>query len=313
MNMMQMLITGMGSKYAQVDHIHKEKKLDTKIYWPNGNKFAICLSHDVDRVRKSYQYLTYFIKTKNWYHIKSFFKKDYEPYWNFEKIMKLENSYGVRSTFFFLNERKKLKIWKPETYPLSLGYYDINSEKVVNIIRKLDRGGWEIGVHGSYDSYKNKDLLIKEKRNLEKILNKRVFGIRQHYLNLEIPNTWILQESTGFKYDSSFGWNNKVGFRGERFLPFKPINSDFLVIPLTIMDTALFKNSKNLKDAWKKVDDLLKFAEKKGGLITILWHQRVFNDHEFYGWGYIYEKIIKEGLKRGAWFARCIDIYKLFL
>ena len=68
-----------------------------------NKRFVVCLTHDVDRIRKSYQYITHFIKTGKLYHIASLFSKK-NPYWKFNKIMEIEERYEVRSTFFFLNE-----------------------------------------------------------------------------------------------------------------------------------------------------------------------------------------------------------------
>jgi len=285
------------------------------IEFPEGKKFAICLTHDVDRVDKKWWHcIYYFVKTKKPYHLKSLFTKwRNNPYWNFEKIMTLENKYGVRSTFFFLNETKKLELLNMKTYPIALGYYSINDPRVVGVLKELEQGGWEIGVHGSYDSYKNKELLAKEKRTLEKILGKKIIGIRQHYLNLEIPATWKLQKDVGFKYDASFGYRRDIGFRDGKLLPFKPFEEeDFLVIPTTIMDSALFYKYSSPEMAWRKILEIFKHAEKNRALITVLWHQRVFNEKEFPGWGKIYEKIIQEGLKRKAWFATCKEVWEVF-
>jgi len=285
-----------------------------RLEWPDNKKFAICLSHDVDRIHKSWwQSVYYFLKTKDSYHLKTLFQKRNNPYWNFERIMAIEEKYGVRSTFFFLNESKKLEILNPSTYKLSLGRYSINSSEVVEIIKELDKNGWEIGVHGSYESYRNLNLLKKEKNALERIVGHKIVGIRQHYLNLEIPKTWECQWRAGFKYDASFGYRRDIGYRENKFLPFQPFKDrDFWVIPLTIMDAALFYKYPQIHDAWNAVERILSFAEKKSALVSILWHQRVFNENEFPGWSKIYEKIIQEGLRRGAWFGACKDVYEWF-
>jgi len=44
--------------------------------------------------------------------------------------------------------------------------------------------------------------------------------------------------------------------------------------------------------------------------LSILWHQRVFNEKEFPGYLEIYEKIIQECKKRNAWFATGKEIYE---
>ena len=281
--------------------------------WPEDKKFALCLTHDVDRVDKSWWHCAYyFAKTGNPYHLKSIFtKKKERPYWNFERIITIEQKHGVRSTFFFLNETKKLEILKSETYKLNLGRYALNDPKIIEIIKLLDGSGWEIGVHGSYDSCNNKELLTQEKRELEKILGRPVVGIRQHYLRLEIPETWKIQQEIGFKYDASFGFRDRVEFRDGKLLPFRPIGGEFVVIPLAIMDSPLFNSSADIKDAWLKCEKMINLAEKTGAVLTILWHNNRFNDHEYPGQTRVYEKIIEESKKRNAWIGTCSGVAKI--
>ncbi len=270
----------------------------------NGN-FIVCLTHDVDRIKKTYQYFTHFAKTMDFYHIKSFLSRE-KPYWNFEKMMKVERKYRVRSTLFFLNESIKFNPFKPKNWKLSLGRYKINEDRVEKIIKKLDVGGWEIGLHGSYNSYKSLELLKKEKKQLEKILGHKVIGIRQHYLNLN-ENTWKMQSEAGFKYDSSFGFTRGLGWKNKKYKPFRPLkNRKFIVIPLTIMDVCLF-NKKNVKNEYMSI---IKTAERHGAVLTINWHQSKFNEKECPERIKVYKDIIKECKKRGALFMTLNDLYK---
>lgn len=297
--------------------------INLKPEWPNKKKFAVCLTHDVDRVKKTHQYFTRFIRffkkmeirkafDEIFYFFKFYFNRDLEkdPYWNFEIIVDIEKKFGVKSTFFFLNETGRMNIFKPETWKLYLGRYNINNPEVVKIMKNLNSEGWEIGLHGSYNSYKNRDILVKEKKRLEEIIGNKVIGIRQHYLNLEIPKTWKIQHEIGFLYDASFGSNMEIGFREEKYLPFCPLDNQFLVIPLTIMDSTLFKNSNNINEAWEKCEDLINIAEKRGALMTVLWHSQVFNEKEYLGWSLIYEKIIKVCKEKDAWITTANDIVK---
>ena len=65
-----------------------------------GDKsFVVCLSHDVDNVRKRHQYFSKF-KQDPFGQVKSLFSRK-EPYWNFDLIMDIESGYNVKSTFFF--------------------------------------------------------------------------------------------------------------------------------------------------------------------------------------------------------------------
>jgi len=278
--------------------------------WPHGKRFALCPTHDVDRVRKFWWHSAYYLlKTGNSHHLKTLFAKHRETYWNIERIMEIEEKLGIRSTFFFLNESKKLEILRPRTYKLALGNYDISDKRIAEAIRNLDMGGWEVGVHGSYDSYINETLLAKEKKELEEIVGKPIIGIRQHYLNLEVPKTWERQREAKFKYDASFGFNDRIGFRDGKIRPFRPFRDEFLEIPLTIMDAPLFDSSSGAEDAWCKCKELISRAENEEGLLTILWHNYRFDNREYPGQARIYERIVEECKKRKAWIATGGEIW----
>ena len=275
--------------------------------------FTVCLTHDVDRVRKTYQYVTHDVrrcKIKNI--LFGLLKKN--PYWNFDTIMRLEDELGVRSTFFFLNETIRPKLYSPKSWMLSFGRYGIGESKVVDIIKDLDREGWEIGLHGSFNSYNNKQLMRKEKAELESILGKPVDGIRQHHLNLLAPDTWKIQKSLGFSYDATFGPKRGIGFLEDKTVPFVQPDSRLLIIPLAVMDGNLFRKAGNVPEkAWDIVRNLIELAEKKNAVLSVLWHQRVFNDAEFPGYIHIYKKMIIECQKRGARFLTCKQISEEYL
>jgi len=263
--------------------------------------FNICLSHDVDRVTKTFQYGTHALKAlskgdlNNFiYHVSSFFQK--QPYWQFDRIIEIENKYKVKSSFYILNESLSFNFFKLKTWPLSIGYYNIHNEKLINTLKHLDNNGWEIGVHGSYNSYNNISLLKKEKKELEELIGHKVDGIRQHFLNLS-EETWSLHKKAGFLYDASFGYKKKVGFKNGKYLPFTPSGmSDFTVVPLSIMDSNLM----SLQNPWKVALKIIEEAEQNQACLVINWHQRVFNEKEFPGYSELYIQIIEECKKRNA-------------
>ncbi len=73
----------------------------------------VCLSHDIDRIDKSYQYVTKPLSAlrsgKNRLFFKLFWNAMtiHRPYWGFDEIIRIEEKYGVKSTCFFLNESIK--------------------------------------------------------------------------------------------------------------------------------------------------------------------------------------------------------------
>ncbi len=263
--------------------------------------YFLCLSHDVDRVYKTYQVLYYSAKAITRgdlggfaYHLSSTLKDN--PYWNFEKIMDIEEDLGVKSTFFFLNESIPFNPVQFSNWKLSLGRYSWDDPRVSKMIRDLDSGGWEIGLHGSYNSYRDASLLSTEKSKLEEIIGHEVKGVRQHYLNLT-DETWIIQRNLGLLYDSTLGSTVDIGFPEGRYHPFKPFKDEFVVVPLVIMDSCLM-SKKNPREEYRRILDV---AEERSAFVTINWHQRVFNEKEFPGYSEVYKEIIQESLQRGAW------------
>jgi peptidoglycan/xylan/chitin deacetylase (PgdA/CDA1 family) len=291
----------------------KFQLIQTKV-WSNQYAFALALSHDVDRVAKRGQFAYYIpqaIVSRRFdqlrCHLSSIVAllRGDDPYWNFERIMSLEDELGVRSTFFFLNEQGKTNIFKPQSMALFGGRYDLDSERIKQVIRKLLAGGWEIGVHGSYNSYQDGSLLKSEKEQLENILSQPVKGIRQHYLNLDVPETWQRQAKAGFTYDSSLGYSGRVGFRWHAVHPFYPRDPltgeriPILQLPMAMMDGPLMQTD----DPWREALALIDQAEQKQGVLTINWHQRAFNPWEYRERQEMYVRIIKECQQRGAWIA----------
>ena len=270
---------------------------------------TVCFTHDVDRVYKSYQYFTHDLMKKRFANLKSILLRD-NPYWLFETIMSIEERHQVRSTFFFLEESIPFDAFSPKSWKLSLGKYKFSSPKVAEVINRLDANGWEIGLHGSYNSYRDSRLLVREKASLENVLGKPIVGIRQHYLNLDIPDTWVKQKNAGFLYDSSFGLKDKVGFPNKSYHPFINQESSLYILPLALMDGYLFSISKNLDDAWNKCLTVIDEAERNCAVMVALWHQRVFDENEFPGYRIMYEKLIVECKRRGAKFMLCKEVLR---
>jgi len=278
----------------------------------DNKSFAVCLTHDVDRVDKLWFHSLYYDLLKNKGKINLQSSKRKNPYWNFEFIMDLEKKLGVRSTFFFLNETIPLSLFRPAQWKLSLGRYSLREKRIQKIIRDLDSGGWEIGLHGSYNSYQDQNLLKKEKQELESVLGGKIWGIRQHYLNLDIPETWRMHWEIGLKYDSSFGFNRDIGFKDNIYRPFKPLENKFMVLPLALMDICLFSQSNDYDEIWNRCLKIIDKAEEKKAVLTVLWHQRAFDKIEFPGYILIYKKLIEECKNRNAWFCLGKDICRKF-
>ena len=275
-----------------------------KVQYPQKKKFAVCLTHDVDEIYPPFSHMLlsslYCIKNLNFSELKNQLLwrnkgKENSPYLNFKEIIRLEEKYDSKSSFYFLTSDDDIK------------RYRYNIEDLKNELGYIVEKGWEVGLHGGYYTYDDLKKMKKEKNRLEKVLGKEVIGYRNHYLRFKVPDTWELQRKAGFKYDTTFGYNDMIGFRNGMCHPFKPFNLNtnqeinILEIPLIVMDGTLFSLSKSFKEAFETIKRLIDIIEQYNGVITLLWHSNNFNCVFRDSWIMFYEKILKYCYDKNAW------------
>lgn len=291
-----------------------------KSYWPSGKEFAVCLTHDVDEFTKTYQWVTRplrlirrgdFSGLNNQMRSLSRKLKGHEPYWTFENIQQNEKEQDVCSTYFILNESGKKSLFRPDSWHLYGRSHSLQKPRVIELIKNLSQNGHEIGVHGSTFSYNDPALLNREKKEIEDLLGRSVTGIRQHRLNLTIPDTWEYQSESGFLYDTSLGYKAAygTGFRWGTCFPFYPRGTagmlPLLEIPLSLMDITL----QNVDNGWDVCNTAIEQVKSRGGVLTLLWHPAVFNDLEYPELGDWYWKIIQASKESDAWITTAQEIY----
>ncbi len=271
----------------------------------------VSLTHDVDRTEKTYQFFTHALRALQkgdmrsaGYHMGSW-KRRKQVYWNFEDIMEIEDRFGARSTFFFLLESYPFNLFKPKSWKLSLGRYDIHEKRIAEIIQQLDATGWEIGLHGSWASYNSLELLKQEKKILEAIVGHPIKGIRQHYLNWN-ENTWHLQKQAGFQYDTTWGFTRKTGYRDNKVKPFAPFNDHFTVFPMAIMDSCYM----NTPDKRGELRKLIQVTRDNDAILVINWHSNNYNEKDFPGYRKAYIEIIEACKAEDARFGKLEEFYE---
>lgn len=271
-----------------------------EVEYPDGKDFAVCLTHDIDVL----YYPEVSVITDMGRHIlhgqmrdalkRPFYNiiKKWNPCWNFKEIMDLEEEYGAKSTFFIMGLEK--------------GDQDFNyrADDISHELRGIVDRGWEVGLHGGHEAYRDLEALKKQKANLERALGEKVVGYRNHYLRFEVPETWELLESAGFKYDATFGYPDCVGFRNGMCHPFKPYDLragrviNILEIPLVVMDGTLDQYMRlDIDKSWEVVRRLIDTVERYNGIFTLLWHNTYMKGDQLK----LYKKILGYCWKKKAW------------
>lgn len=282
-----------------------------KCCWPDGEDFAVSLTHDVDVIKK-WTIFDVLKSKKLFYRILGDMSLigmtgRSERIWELNKIVDMEKRFGYKSAFFF-------SVDGSSRFDVT---YKIDDVDIKNILREISKSGWEVGLHATYDSYIDEDKMAHEKEALESIIDKKVVGCRQHYLRFEIPSTWNIHDKLKFLYDTSLGFPDICGFRCGICHPFNPYNDfekkkyDLIEIPLSVMDVTLaeYMNLSPL-EALEKIKELIGVVKQHKGVVTLLWHHRYFNDKKYPNWPDVYEKILEylDGLN--AYIAPSAEIAK---
>ena len=280
--------------------------------YPDNKNFAVCLTHDVDEIYPPWHHIVYsgitsFMKFRlkecNNQWLWKFKGKESSPYWNFREIMNLERRYNAKSTFYFLaTDRDVLRF----RYSLD----DLKDE-----LAYILESGWEIGLHGGYYSYDNYGEIIQEKKRIESLIHTEIIGYRSHYLRFRVPDTWKVLIKAGFKYDSTFGYADMIGFRNGICSPFNPYDLNenrelnILEIQMNCMDTTLFDTSRNYQEVWKRIKHLIDTVMEYQGVITINWHSNTFNCPFKAQREQIYKDILEYCYQKNAWMTNGSELF----
>lgn len=199
-----------------------------------------------------------------------------DPNWSFARIRELEAAHGARSTFFLMTGFGHRA--DPERYDRLLP----------RLVEAL--GDAEIGLHGSYRSADEPGRLADEKAALERLAGP-VTGQRFHYLRDNLAAV----EAAGFRYDSSVGFPDALGFRAGIAHPYRPWGTRLVEIPLAAMDVTLGERrylGLSAKGAEPQLMALLDWAAEHGGGFAILWHTDRFDRAAARGWDRLYERVL---------------------
>ena len=278
--------------------------------YPDGAPFAVCLTHDIDTVYRSNlsKGLSVLRALKHGsspavLQSLSQMRSKKVPFCNFSEIMDLEEKYGAKSTFFFMVESSEEQDYVYEIEDLE--------QEIGNII---DRG-WEVGLHGGHATYLDSREMREKKERLEKMTGIPVISYRNHYLRFKVPDTWEYLVQAGFKYDTTLGYADCVGFRNGMCHPFRPFNLntgreiDIVEIPLVVMDGTLDRYMRlDASKAWELIRRLIDNIEQCHGIFTLLWHNTYMDDKRL---GF-YEKILAYCLEKDAWMTSGEEIAAAF-
>jgi len=232
-----------------------------------------------------------------------------------ERCLDIEKQNEVTATYFFT------------AYPGRDGHrfdcaYDFGDRcrfggietTVADVVRTIDRGGFEVGLHGSYNSALVPGRLAAEKTALEQATGLSVASTRQHFLHWDIRATPPLHAGAGFSADSTLGFNRNIGLRSGTSLPFRLFDFERghavgpVELPIVVSDPALIREDAlelGLELARETLRAMLDRIADVAGVATVVFHPNNLEQPDYLR---LFEDVIAYGRERGAWFASVAEL-----
>jgi hypothetical protein len=222
--------------------------------------------------------------------IKVLRNKKEDPYDAYQWMDKLHEQKNSRPIYFFLFAEKR-------------GKYDKNIEPSHPAMQQLIRRHaekYQLGIHPSWASGDEKNLLTEEIKALELASGKKITDSRQHYIRFTLPRTFRRLINAGITDDYSMGYGSINGFRASVASPFywydlkQEMQTDLLLHPFCYMEANSFFEQKVLPQrAYEEMMHYYNAVKAVNGTLITIWHNSFLGDYRrFAGWKDIYKEFI---------------------
>ena len=273
--------------------------------WPDGRRFAVCLTHDVDLVspqstpRQIVRYARAGLARTGVARRQELLRFARPPIRlarslrsgvarvpstrdTLERSIALEARHGAVASYLFTVPPSGGRSRYDCAYaPGDLCLFREAPTRLADVMRTLADEGIDIGLHGSYQAGVRHGALAAERATLERTTGLEVTTTRQHLLHWDVRWTPRLQVEAGLLVDSSLGFSRNVGFRAGASLPFRHFDVsarrplDLLEMPLVVQDVALLGRwglDLDVARASDVVGRLFDTAVEVGCAVTLLFH-----------------------------------------
>ncbi|NNE70741.1 MAG: hypothetical protein HKN29_10320 [Rhodothermales bacterium] len=170
--------------------------------------------------------------------------------------------------------------------------YSLNGRFLRKSLGDIARAGHDVGLHPSFHAYNHPGYLARERKRLEEAMDRPLAAVRSHYLRWDDPATPRAFRGEGFDLDSTLGFPDRTGFRNGTCRPFMIWDheagapSGVWEMPLALMESSLFnREGLDLEGALKRTRVLADTVRRHGGVLIALWHNVLWDEPDFLGWG----------------------------
>ncbi len=214
----------------------------------------------------------------------------------YDWLDELHQQHHLSPTYFFLLADRRSK-------------YDKNlspkSNKLQDLIRRTAQQ-YKIGIHPSWQSFHDENLLKKELRRLVSISRKNISVSRQHYIQFVLPYTYRKLVEAGITDDYSMGYGSINGFRASYCSSFywydlmKEAQTSLLLHPFCYMEAnSFFEQKFSAEEAAKELQQYHDSVKQVGGTLIIIFHNHFLTEQEQWKpWREMYQNFLKKNFQQ---------------
>ncbi len=213
-------------------------------------------------------------------------KKD--PYDTFEYQQSIFTKHKLRPIYFMLAGKR--------------GHNDKNTspenKRFKALVKKLSSFA-EIGIHPSYNSDNNPETVKREIENVEQNISKKISCSRQHFLKMNLPETFNCLAKLGITDDYTMAYAGVSGFRASICTPFyfydlKTETITHVKIHSSVVMDGTLNGYLHMspRDAIATTKELIDKVRKCNGEFIAIWHNDNLSEKGHWkGWRTYFETI----------------------
>lgn len=218
--------------------------------------------------------------------IKVWFNPKNDPFNNYKFLIDLHKKLKVKSLFFF-------QFASYSTYDKNVSP---NNNKFKFLIKWIADYSL-VSLGASYSSFNDIELLKKEKKRLELVVNRPVNYSRMRYNRVDIPETYRNLVDGEFTDDYTMGYTHEIGFRAGTCTPFYfydinlEVQQPIRIHSFVVHDYALL-NLATKEEILDKMSVLYKQVKKVNGELNVVFSNELLGGTNKLDWKKLYETIL---------------------
>lgn len=214
--------------------------------------------------------------------------------WHLDEVVERERAAGIAGHFFAYGGGGERSLRQSLFDP----HYELSAASpLAQALGALRGEGFGVGLHQSFESWRDAEAMTDEKHRLERGAGLRVDSCRQHWLRFSWRETWDAQARAGFVMDATLGFNDRPGFRNGAALRFRPWSEargeplGIESVPTVLMDSHLFDYAEY--DPRARDEELARWlgeVRAVHGVASVISHPHTLGPE--YGWRPLFDALV---------------------